>query len=261
MKINFVTVSAVLFILLLAVSAVSAAENETNSAGDSVKISVTGDNVVVETPAAIKSDDGLVMSGAPVSAIDYYNRANDLAYQGYLDKALEYLDRAVELNPNLAVAYSAKAGILSIKASILKENGEDYAGLYDEALKAADKAIELNPKQGEGYVNKASILNALGRYNEAIAACDAALALNLKDTETLLAAYANKGTALGGLGRYEDEIAVSKEGLKIDPMNNLLLANLNYAENKVEKKQTSPVSVAVVVLGIIGAVFLALRRR
>ena len=257
MKINFVTVSAVLIILLFAVSAVSAAENGT----DSVKISVTGDNVVVETPAAIKSDDGLVMSGAPVSAIDYYNRANDLAYQGYLDKALEYLDSAIELNPNLSVAYSAKAGILSIKAGILKENGEDYAGLYDEALKAADKAIELNPKQGEGYVNKASILNALGRYHEALAACDAAIALNLKDTETLLAAYTNKGTALGGLGRYDEEIAVSKEGLKIDPMNNLLLANLNYAENKVEKKQTSPVSAAVVVLGIFGAVLLALRRR
>ena len=257
MKINFVTVSAVLIILLLAVSAVSAAENGT----DSVKISVTGDNVVVETPAAIKSDDGLVMSGAPVSALDSYNRANDLAYQGYLDKALEYLDSAIELNPNMSIAYSAKAGILSIKAGILKENGEDYAGLYDEALKAADKAIELNPNQGEGYVNKASILNALGRYNEAVAACDSALALNLKDTETLLAAYANKGTALGGLGRYEEEIAVSKEGLKIDPMNNLLLANLNYAENKVEKKQTSPVSAAVVVLGVIGAVFLALRRR
>lgn len=249
MKINFVKVSAVLFILLLAVSAVSAAENETNSTGDSVKISVTGDNVVVETPAAIKSDDGLTASGGLVSAIDYYNRANDLAYQGYLDKALELLDQAIEINPDLAIAYSAKSGILLAK------------GEYEDALKAADKAIELNPKQGEGYVNKASILNALGRYNEAIAACDAALALNLKDTETLLAAYANKGTALGGLGRYDEEIAVSKEGLKIDPMNNLLLANLNYAENKVEKKQTSPVSAAVVVLGVIGAVFLALRRR
>ena len=256
MKINFVTVSAVLIFLLLAVSAVSAAENKT----DSIKISVTGDNVVVETPAAIKSDDGLVMSGGLVSAINYYNKANDLAYQGDLDNALEYLDMAIELNPDLSVAYSSKAGILSIKAGVLKEKGEEYAGLYDEGLIAADKAIELNPKQGEGYVNKASILNALGRYNEAIAACDAALALNLKDTETLLAAYANKGTALGGLGRYEDEIAVSKEGLKIDPMNNLLLANLNYAENKVEKKQTSPVSAAVVVIGIIGAVLLALRR-
>ncbi len=249
MKINFVTVSAVLFILLLAVSAVSAAENETDSAVDSVKISVTGDNVVVETPAAIKSDDGLVMSGAPVSAIDYYNRANDLAYQGYLDKALELLDQAIEINPDLAIAYSAKSGILLAKCE------------YEDALKAADKAIELNPKQGEGYVNKASILNTIGRYNEAIAACDAALALNLKDTETLLAAYTNKGTALGGLGRYDEEIAVSKEGLKIDPMNNLLLANLNYAENKVEKKQTSPLSAAVVVLGVIGALFLALRRK
>lgn len=257
MKINFLTLSAVLIFLLLAVSAVSAAENGT----DSVKISVTGDNVAVETPAVIKSDSGLEMSGGTVSAIDYYNRANELAYQGYLDKALEYLDNAIEINPDLALAHSAKAGILSIKAGYLKENGEDYAGLYEDALKAADKAIELNPKQGEAYVNKATVLNALGRYNEAIAACDAALALNLKDTETLLAAYANKGTALGGLGRYEDEIAVSKEGLKIDPMNNLLLANLNYAENKVEKKQASPISAAVVVLGIFGAVFLALRRR
>ncbi|MBQ3718778.1 MAG: tetratricopeptide repeat protein [Methanomicrobium sp.] len=244
MKINFVTVSAVLIFLLLAVSAVSAAENGT----DSIKISVTGDNVVVETPAAIKSDDGLTASGGIISAINNYNRAIDLANRGDLDKALEYLDRAIEINENLSIAYSAKAGVLLAK------------GEYEKALAAADKAIELNPKQGEAYVNKATVLNALGRYNEAIAACDAALALNLKDTETLLAAYTNKGTALGGLGRYEDEIAVSKEGLKIDPMNNLLLANLNYAENKVEKKQTSPVSAAVVVIGIIGAVLLALRR-
>ena len=249
MKINFVTVSAVLIFLLLAVSAVSAAENgNPDSADDSVKISVTGDNVVVETPAAIKSDDGLTASGGIISAINNYNRAIDLANRGDLDKALEYLDRAIEINENLSIAYSAKAGVLLAK------------GEYEKALAAADKAIELNPKQGEGYVNKASILNALGRYNEAIAACDAAIALNLKDTETLIAAYASKGAALGGLGRYEDEIAVSKEGLKIDPMNNLLLANLNYAENKVEKKQTSPVSAAVVVLGIFGAVLLALRR-
>ncbi len=258
MKINFAIVSTIFIIMLLTVTAVSAAENNSS---DSVKISVTGDNVVVETPAVIKSDDGLAASGGLVSAIDYYNRANDLAYQGYLDKALELLDQAIEINPDFAVAYSAKAGILSIKAGILKENGENYDGLYDEALKAADKAIELNPKQGEGYVNKASILNTLGRYNEALSACDAALALNLKDTETLLGAYINKGTALGGLGRYNEEIGVSKEGLKIDPMNNLLLANLNYAENMAGTQQSSPLSVAVVVLGIIGAVFLALRRR
>ena len=44
-------------------------------------------------------------------------------------------------------------------------------------------------------------------------------------------------------------------------MNNLLLANLNYAENKVEKKQTSPISPAAVILGIFGAALLALRRR
>ena len=73
-----------------------------------------------------------------------------------LEAALKSLNKAIELDENLTLAYIARANA--------KELGGDYKG----ALEDANKAIELEPKIIEGYEFKAKALNRLERYEESI---------------------------------------------------------------------------------------------
>ena len=80
-------------------------------------------------------------------AIAYYNRG--LAYKRLeeVEKALEDYERAIELDPNFALAYNA-LGILHADA------GDGQAALEDY-----ERAIELDPNFADAYNNRAAILN------------------------------------------------------------------------------------------------------
>jgi tetratricopeptide (TPR) repeat protein len=63
--------------------------------------------------------------------------------KGQPDRALADFNKALELNPRLAEAYSNRGWAYFEK------------GQYDQAIADCDKALELNPRLAEAYNNRA----------------------------------------------------------------------------------------------------------
>ena len=73
---------------------------------------------------------------------------------GEFKYALKEINKAIELNPNYAVAYNNK----SIVLFKLKK--------YAEAIKAADKALELDPNNTAFIDNKNTLIKLTNKVNE-----------------------------------------------------------------------------------------------
>ena len=95
-----------------------------------------------------------------LQAVQDYNHAVELAYQGKYTEAPVYVDQALEENGNFTLAFVTRAGILN------------PLGRYPEAVEAADQAITPNPEQAEAWKNRASALDQMGQYEEGLAAAD-----------------------------------------------------------------------------------------
>lgn len=59
----------------------------------------------------------------------------DLSRAGHFDEALEYCDKALELNPKLADVWNNKGACLN------------RLGRNQEAIECYDKALEINPRE------------------------------------------------------------------------------------------------------------------
>ncbi len=90
----------------------------------------------------------------------YLARFMEESVPALLDKAQEHLDRAVELAPGLAAAYTGR-GSVNMAWGELKKALRDYA-----------QAIKLDPDQGDAYINSALALQLMGRYGEALEVLD-----------------------------------------------------------------------------------------
>ena len=87
----------------------------------------------------------------PTDAWFMQNLINYYIYSGKIKDALQYLDKAIEKEPNLA------------QYRYVKGNLEESLGNYEEARAAFDKAIELDPTQSESYAGIGRIY-----YNKAV---------------------------------------------------------------------------------------------
>lgn len=126
----------------------------------------------------------LELAGANLTAEDYVNRAVDLYYKGLGEGALEKLEVALKLDPNLAIAWNTKSYIL-----ITLER-------YTESLEAADAAIRNNPEAANAWDNRGSSLLKLKRTDEALAAFEKARELDPTADEplyNLACLFATKG--------------------------------------------------------------------
>jgi len=79
-----------------------------------------------------------------------------LAGLGRYEEAISALDRAIQLDPDLARAHRARGATLL------------GLGRYEEALAAFDRAIELDPDDAWAHYNRACAYSLLGRKNEAL---------------------------------------------------------------------------------------------
>ena len=81
--------------------------------------------------------------------------ASNLLSGGQYQEAVEVADKAIELAPQDARAYFAKAEALR------------FLDRYEEAIDVADKAIELDPRDPFVYGTKAAAHIGLGNLSEA----------------------------------------------------------------------------------------------
>lgn len=122
-----------------------------------------------------------------LSATDWKEKGYAFFNEKKYDKALEAYNKAIELNPKYAVAYSNR-GIVY-----------DELGKYQEAITDLDKAIELNPNLAQAFNNRGVAYNGLGKYQQAIADLDKAIELN----PGVIEVYINRGAAYIKLGKYQ----------------------------------------------------------
>ncbi len=155
--------------------------------------------------------------------------------QGDMDKAIDYYDKAIELNPQDVIAYtirgSAKNELGNPQGAILDYNkaielhpqnaiaytnrGDVKQTLGDPqgAILDYDKAIEFNPKRGEAYTNRGIAKSLLGDHLGAISDYDKAVGLDPQDTQS----YTNRGVTKSLLGDHLGAISDYDKVIELNP--------------------------------------------
>jgi len=165
-------------------------------------------------------DDRILIPPAPV----LHNKGLDLDDQGKYGEAISAFDKAIEIDPQYAAAWTDKGNALEqleryddaliAYNKVIELDPENalawfhkgYAlgklGELNESIKAYDKTIKIDPNFAMAWNNKAANLLDLGINNEALHASEKAIGIDSK----LAIAWRNKGNALNGLARYDEAI-------------------------------------------------------
>jgi tetratricopeptide (TPR) repeat protein len=120
-------------------------------------------------------------------SVGWYKTSQELFKNASYEESVKALNRAIELDPQNATLWDAKASSLGIAASF-----DGNRSQYNESLKAQDKAIELDPGNSTLHIHKgffiASLADLSGHqnkslYEEAIKEFDEAIELDPKNKE------------------------------------------------------------------------------
>ena len=131
----------------------------------------------------------------------FLNRGVLHFHKRYLDDARRDYDKAIELNPQYALAYVSRAGVHFVK------------GAYDDAIADYSRAIEVKPDYAKAYALRA--LSYMEQRNIAPALRDFDRAIELKPDYTI--AYGNRALARTMAQRYDDALADFDRALELNP--------------------------------------------
>ena len=130
--------------------------------------------------------------------------------QSNYDGAIQELDKAIKLNPNMAEAYAYRSWAYSRKNDNATYSWKNNSDLALAALVDANKAIQLNPQLAMGYFVRGRLQRdndlAIADYNDAIR-LDPQFAM----------AYNNRGVAYKDKKDYDRAIADYTEAIRLDP--------------------------------------------
>jgi len=149
--------------------------------------------------------------------------------------AIEWIERAISVNPNVAFAHYNRALALQAinrPADALASYDRvlrltpDYADAYvnrgnalrdlkrpDEALASYDRALSLKPDFAQAFNNRGSVLFDAKRTDEALASYDRALQL----MPDFIEAHENRAVALESLQRYEEALVSYDKAIALQP--------------------------------------------
>ncbi|MDM7921810.1 MAG: tetratricopeptide repeat protein [Pyrinomonadaceae bacterium] len=179
----------------------------------------------------------------PNTPISEYTDANQALADGIklldigdTEKAIEVLNRAVELNPDLAEAYFR----LGIAYSLIefrdqaaadesveptptpspgekkpKEKKTNSEIAFEKAVEAYKKIIDSNGEDHAAYYNLGRAYNKLNEDEDAAKALRQAVKLNPEDTEY----QTELGSILIKLAKYPEAVGALKKALELDPQN------------------------------------------
>ena len=151
-----------------------------------------------------------------------HHEANRGNMQGH-EQALIYFQRALQQDPNLALAW---AGLADSQAYVTGYGNADFAAGYEEARTSALHALELDPNLPEAYVALAEVQQA---YDWDWAAAEASLnrALGLRPGDTRI--RLNLALLKGSRGRSDEAFAEYQQVVEQDPLNWGAQRGLAYA--------------------------------
>jgi tetratricopeptide (TPR) repeat protein len=127
-----------------------------------------------------------------------------------IDRAIHFLQRAIEIEPTAAEAHCNLGVALNAK------------GLFDQAIASHQRAVELQPTRAELYANLGAALASAQRWDHAIAAYEAAGRLKPDFAD----AHYNLGNALRAIERFDQAVAAYQQAVRINPSFAEAISNL-----------------------------------
>jgi TolB-like protein/Tfp pilus assembly protein PilF len=137
-----------------------------------------------------------------------------------MDEAAAYFSRAIELDPDFALAYAGLADALIIYADRLAEGGDE---IFADAQRAALKALELDPELGEAHTTFGMVMKFGGEPPEIYAPYlvrGVELAPGSADARKWYANY------LAEMDRHEEGLLQLRKAAELDPMSAIVRVNL-----------------------------------
>ncbi len=185
----------------------------------------------------------LGLSGEQEKNLAKQETANPEAFQAYLkgrfywnkreggiEKGIEFFKKAIELDPNYALAWSGLADSYHLSVDYLKRNKDEE---YPKAKAAAEKAIALDPDLAEAHTSLALILERHDK-NYAEAEKEYLKAIEL-DPKYPTARHWYSRFLHFNLGRSEEALKEAKLAVELDPLS--MAINVSYAEILAETKK------------------------
>ncbi len=130
-----------------------------------------------------------------------------------LSKGVAHLDRAIELDPEFALAFARKAGFTILARSLFEVVIEENTA--EVAIEAADKALALDPLLSDAHWAKAHALAYRCKWDEALSSFSRAVDLGPGDGNFHVAMAVH----LANMGRAAQAVPVMERALTIDPYN------------------------------------------
>src|SRR5215470_1172322 len=234
------------------------------SVAEQMKVKLLGER---QQSDAAASTENLAAHNAVLQADFYFKQLTPESVQ----RAIQFLEEAVRLDPNYAFAYAKLSQAWRQYAASFAR--DDARKAYEEARRTAEKAVSLAPDLAEvrmamGFLaftpdldfraaerefrrvlesspNDAAAksylgaaLSAQGRLAEAEQTCREALSLDPLGTP----AWYNIGRVVVGLGRYHEAEELFRKGLEIQPQASRFhsyLALLDIIQNRPEQAMTN----------------------
>ncbi|MCX6895648.1 MAG: sigma-70 family RNA polymerase sigma factor [Verrucomicrobia bacterium] len=138
-------------------------ENERLNKNSSELLKLRGEVGVLRSQLAAASNGKTISKQPPLSsAREYYNRANQHSMNHEYEAQLEDLNKAIELDPNMADAYLQRGNLYVMK--LPKERGGD-----EKAVADFTRCLELEPNNSSARWNRATYSANLRQYDQAIA--------------------------------------------------------------------------------------------
>jgi TolB-like protein/Flp pilus assembly protein TadD len=134
--------------------------------------------------------------------------------------AVDYFNQALQLDPELALAYCGLADTYEAKAGNSMPSREAWA--KQKAL--ARKALELDPELAEAHLSLSVALGGAFDWAGAQSEIEHALELN----PNLAAAYDASAWLSTIFGRFDEAIAKQNRALELDPLNPLINGDLGW---------------------------------
>jgi tetratricopeptide (TPR) repeat protein len=165
-------------------------------------------------------DEGLPLVGGTrnIEAYELYLAATARGRDGLLfnevDRSVQLLDRALELDPNFALAWARKA---SLTLQLRLDADRDGAALQASAEQAAQRAVELAPDSAVAHEALARAASVRGNWLEAEAKYREALALG----GTSRSAGGLSKLVVGRLGEARERLLLQQ---REDPLNDATIA-------------------------------------
>lgn len=150
------------------------------------------------------------------------SETNEEERNNKLDKATEYISKAVDQGANKALCYNT-LGVIHL------QRGKD-----DEALEHIEKAIDLKDNMPDAHLLKGVLHVKKGKKEESLKHFDKAIKLKGKFPE----AHNTKGDVLFSMGKHDEAFSAYEKALEDDPryyQSLLGMANIHIHKKEYEK--------------------------